>query len=187
SSSPSTVCASRGSAMHEILSQVIQAGFFAALIRIATPLIFGTLGELFAERSGVINLGIEGIMLFSAMTGFTAAYYSGDLWLGIAAAAATGAVMGVLMGLMTVTLGVSQHVSGLGVTMLCSGFAFYFYRLIFGEPSQPPNVVPFQPVPIPLLRDIPLLGPILFNQFALSYLAFAGVAFAAFLLRRTTW
>src|SRR5574341_720252 len=135
--------------MHEILLQVFQVGFFAALIRIATPLILATLGELFAERSGVLNLGIEGIMLFSAMTGFTAAYYSGDLWIGIAAAAATGAIMGLLMGLMTVTLGLSQHVSGIGVTMLCTGFAFYFYRLLFGEPSQPPNIGGFKPLAIP--------------------------------------
>src|SRR5713101_1226921 len=164
--------------MHEILSQLLQVGFFAAVIRIATPLIFATLGELFAERSGVVNLGVEGIMLFSAMTGFTAAFYSGDLWIGIAAAAATGAVMGLLMGLLTVTLGLSQHVSGLGVTMLCTGFAFYFYRLIFGEPSQPPSIAPFRPVAIPGLSGIPWLGPVLFNQFALSYLAIVAVAVA---------
>jgi general nucleoside transport system permease protein len=173
--------------MHEILGQLLQVGLFAAIIRIATPLIFATLGELFAERAGVLNLGIEGIMLLSAMTGFTAAYYSGDLWLGIAAAAGTGAVMGLLMGLVTVTLGLSQHVSGLGVTMLCTGLAFYCYRLVFGEPSQPPNIQPFQSVPIPVLSQIPVLGPILFNQFALSYLAIAGVAIAAFVLNRTPW
>jgi general nucleoside transport system permease protein len=86
-----------------------------------------------------------------------------------------------------VTLGVSQHVSGLGVTMLCSGFAFFFYRLIFGEPSQPPNVQPFQALPIPVLSEIPVIGPIFFNQFALSYLAFAGVAITALLLKRTPW
>src|SRR4029077_400173 len=135
--------------MHETLSQLLQVGLFAAIIRIATPLIFATLGELFAERAGVLNLGIEGIMLLSAMTGFTAAYFSGDLWVGIAAAAATGAAMGLLMGLMTVTLGLSQHVSGIGVTLLCSALAFYLSRLIFGEPSQPPNIVPFAPLPIP--------------------------------------
>lgn len=173
--------------MIEILGQVLQVGFFAALIRIATPLIFATLGELFAERAGVLNLGIEGIMLLAAMAGFTAAYFSGSLWTGIAAAAATGALMGLLMALMTVTLGVSQHVSGIGVTLLCTGFAFYFYRLIFGEPSQPPNIVPFQPVPIPLLRDIPFIGPILFNQFALSYWAIIAVAAGAFALSRTPW
>jgi ABC-type uncharacterized transport system permease subunit len=71
--------------------------------------------------------------------------------------------------------------------MLCSGFAFYFYRLIFGEPSQPPSVPPFQALPIPVLSKIPVLGPILFDQFALSYIAFAGVAVAAFLLKCTPW
>jgi simple sugar transport system permease protein len=173
--------------MLDILVQVLSVGFFAAIIRIATPLILATLGELFAERAGVLNLGIEGIMLLSAMTGFTAAYFSGDLWLGIAVAAATGAAMGLLMGLMTVTLGLSQHVSGLGVTLLCTGLAFYLYRLIFGEPSQPPNIEPFKPLPIPVLAEIPVLGPILFNQFALSYIALAAVAIAAFVLSRTPW
>jgi simple sugar transport system permease protein len=173
--------------MLDILVQVLSVGFFAAIVRIATPLILATLGELFAERAGVLNLGIEGIMLLSAMTGFTAAFFSGDLWLGIAAAEATGAAMGLLMGLMTVTLGLSQHVSGLGVTLLCTGLAFYLYRLIFGEPSQPPNIEPFKPLPIPGLADIPVLGPILFNQFALSYIAFAAVAIAAFVLSRTPW
>jgi general nucleoside transport system permease protein len=173
--------------MHELLGTLVQLGLFTALVRIATPLIFATLGELLAERSGVLNLGVEGIMLLSAMTGFSAAYYSGELWLGIAAAAATGALMGALMALLTVSLGLSQHVSGLGVTMLCSGLAFYFYRLVFGEPSQPPSIRPFQPVPIPFLSEIPILGPVLFNQFALSYLAFAAVLAAALALKHTPW
>jgi general nucleoside transport system permease protein len=173
--------------MHELLGTLVQLGLFTALVRIATPLIFATLGELLAERSGVLNLGVEGIMLLSAMTGFSAAYYSGELWLGIAAAATTGALMGALMALLTVSLGLSQHVSGLGVTMLCSGLAFYFYRLVFGEPSQPPSIRPFQPVPIPFLSEIPILGPVLFNQFALSYLAFAAVLAAALALKHTPW
>ena len=71
--------------------------------------------------------------------------------------------------------------------MLCTGFAFYFYRLIFGEPSQPPSVTPFHPLPIPLLSDIPVIGPVLFNQFALSYLAFAVVLAAALTLKHTPW
>ncbi len=173
--------------MHDLLAQLLQVGFLAALIRIATPLIFATLGELLCERAGILNLGIEGIMLLSAMTGFTAAYFSGELWLGVAAAAATGALMGLLMGLLTVSLGLSQHVSGLGVTMLCSGFAFYFYRLVFGEPSQPPSIKPFQPVSLPFLGDIPILGPVLFNQYALSYLAFLAVLSAAWALKHTPW
>ncbi|MEE8247826.1 MAG: ABC transporter permease [Alphaproteobacteria bacterium] len=173
--------------MAEILDQVVSIGFFAAMIRIATPLLLATLGEMFAERSGVLNLGVEGIMLLGAMTGFSAAYFSGSLWLGVAAAALTGLVFGVLMGVLTVSLGLSQHVSGLGVTLLCSGLAFFFYRLVFGQPSQPPNVEPFHAVPIPGLSAIPGLGPVLFNQVALVYIAFLAVPLAAWLLYATPW
>lgn len=173
--------------MDEILAQVFQIGFFAAIIRIATPLIFATIGELFAERSGVLNLGIEGIMLLSAMTGFTATYFTGSLWVGIGAALLTGALSGALMGLLTVTFGLSQHVSGIGLTLLNSGLAYFFYRVIFGEQTSPPKIEAFSPVPLPLLSDIPVIGPILFNQFALSYLALLLIPITAFVLFRTPW
>lgn len=173
--------------MDEIWGQIFQIGFFAAVIRIAAPLILATLGEMFAERSGVLNLGIEGIMLLGAMTGFSAAYFTGSLWLGVLAAMATGVLAGLLMGLLTVSLGLSQHVSGIGVTLLCSGLAFFFYRLIFGQPSVPPNVEPFGTVPLPLLTDIPLLGPVLFDQTALVYLALVLVPVTAFVLFETSW
>lgn len=142
---------------------------------------------MFSERAGVLNLGIEGIMLLGAMCGFTVAYFSGNLWLGMAAAASTGIVFGALMGLLTVTFGLSQHVSGLGVTMLCTGLAFYAYRLIFGQPSQPPNVKPFTPLPLAGLDDIPFLGTVLFNHVVIVYLVFALVPLAAWWLYRTPW
>jgi simple sugar transport system permease protein len=173
--------------MSEILDQLLQVGFFAAMLRVATPLLLATLGELFCERSGVLNLGIEGIMLIGAMTGFTAAYLTGDLWLGLLAAGLTGVLFGLLLGLLTVTLGLSQHVAGLGITLFCSGLSFFLYRLIFGQPSQPPNIEAFKPIPLPLLADIPILGPILFNQVALVYLALLLVPLTAFLLSRTPW
>jgi len=173
--------------MDEILAQVFQVGFFAALLRIATPLIFASLGEMFAERAGVLNLGIEGIMLLAAMGGFTVAYFSGSLWLGLCAAILVGMAAGGLMGLLTVTLGLSQHVSGIGVTLLATGFAFFFYRLIFGQPGTPPSVVSFQTVAIPLLVDIPIVGRVLFDQFILVYAGLLLVPLSAFLLFRTPW
>ena len=173
--------------MGEILGEILQVGFFAAVIRIATPLILATVGEMFTERGGVLNLGIEGIMLLSSMTGFSAAYFSGSLWLGILAAMLTGALAGLLMGLLTVTLGLSQHVSGIGTTLLCTGLAFFFYRLIFGQPSLPPNIEAFKPVAVPLLSGIPFLGPVLFEQVSLVYLALLLVPAAAFLLKSTPW
>jgi simple sugar transport system permease protein len=157
------------------------------VIRVATPLLLATLGEMFAERGGVLNLGIEGVMLFGAMVGFTTAYFTGELWLGIAVAAAAGVGFGLLLALLTVSLGLSQHVSGLGVTMLCTGLSFYLYRLIFGQPSQPPHVRPFATLPLRGLADLPWLGPVLFDQFALVYLAFLLVPLAAFVLYHTPW
>ncbi|MBN8993800.1 MAG: ABC transporter permease [Rhizobiales bacterium] len=172
--------------MPDLLS-LLDVGFFAALIRIATPLLLATLGELYCERSGVLNLGIEGIMLLGAMVGFTVTYFTGELWLGVAAALATGALCGLVMALLTVILGVSQHVSGIGMTLLATGLAFFLYRLVFGQPPVPPNVEAFQPVPIPGLADIPFLGPVLFNQVPLTYIALLAVPVTAWLLYRTSW
>ena len=91
-------------------------GLIAATLRVATPLIFGTLGELFCERSGVLNLGIEGTMFLGAFTGFAVAANTGSLWLGLLGAIIAGVLAGLLMSFLSVRLGVNQHVSGLGIT-----------------------------------------------------------------------
>jgi ABC-type uncharacterized transport system permease subunit len=171
----------------ELVTTLFDIGFFAALMRISTPLLLATLGELYSERSGVLNLGIEGIMLLGAMIGFTVAYFSGSLWLGVAAAVCTGMLAGLLMTFLTVVLGVSQHVSGIGTTLLATGFAFYLYRLVFGQPASPPNIAPFQPLPVPFLADIPVIGTVLFNQAPLTYIAIVAVPVTAWLLYRTPW
>jgi simple sugar transport system permease protein len=126
--------------MNVVLDQIFQVGFLAAIIRIATPLAFATLGEMFSERAGVLNLGIEGIMLLSAMVGFTAASLTGSLWLGVLAAMAAGTLMSALHAFLTVALGLSQHVCGIGITLLSSGLAYFFYRLIFLQQSVPPSI-----------------------------------------------
>ena len=154
--------------MNALFEQLFQVGFLAAIIRIATPLAFATLGEMLSERSGVLNLGIEGIMLLSAMTGFTAAYYSGNLWVGVLVAAATGALMGAVHAVFTVGLGLSQHVCGIGVTLFCTGLAYFFFRLRFQDSSNPPTVTSFEAFSVPILSAIPILGPALFNQFTLT-------------------
>jgi simple sugar transport system permease protein len=173
--------------MSAVLDQVLQLGFLAAILRIATPLLFATLGEMISERAGVLNLGIEGIMLISAMAGFSAAYFSGHLWIGIAAALLTGAVFGFVHAVLTVALGLSQHVAGIGLTLFTTGLAYFLFRLVFGQQSVPPSIVSFQPLPIPYLSDIPVVGPVFFNQVALVYLAFLAVPVIAFLLYRTPW
>lgn len=173
--------------MSVVLEQIFQVGFLAAILRIATPLAFATLGEMFSERAGVLNLGIEGIMLLSAMAGFTAAYFTGSLWLGVLAAAAAGALMAALHGLFTVVLGLSQHVCGIGITLFCAGLAYFLYRLVFGQQSVPPSIEGFKPLPIPILSDIPILGPAVFSQFSLVYMAIVAIPLSAFVLYRTPW
>jgi general nucleoside transport system permease protein len=143
-------------------------GFIAATLRVATPLIFATLGELFCERSGILNLGIEGNMFLGAFIGFAVGAKSGNLWLGLLAAILAGAISGWIMSLLTVRLGVNQHVSGLGLTLLWTGFSLFSFRLIFGESKVQPSIDTFPQLSI--LPNNPVLGPIL-SQYLLTYIA----------------
>jgi general nucleoside transport system permease protein len=161
------------------------ASLWAAAIRIASPLIFATLGELICERAGVLNLGIEGIMTAGAFAGWLTVYNGGDLWLGVAAAALTGALFGLLHAILVVPLGLSQHVTGIGITLLASSLSYYTYRLALPEVTSPPKIEPFQPWAVPYLSDIPIIGEALFRQTPLTYLAFAAAAAVAWLLYRT--
>ena len=160
-------------------------GLWAAVLRIATPLIFGTLGALISERSGVLNLGIEGIMTFGAMIGWLTVYYGGDLWLGLLAAALGGAMFGLLHAILTVPLGLSQHVTGLGITLFASSLAYYIFRLVVPVSGTPPTIKPFAILRIPFLTDLPFVGDAVFSQTAPTYLAIALALIAAYVLART--
>ncbi len=171
--------------MIEAFDILTTASLWAAVLRIATPLIFGVLGALICERSGVLNLGIEGIMTMGAMTGWLSVYLGADLWTGLAIAALSGAVIGLLHAMLTVVLGLSQHVSGLGITLFGSSLSYYLYRLIVQVGDLPPTIEPFQPLNIPLLSDLPFLGEAFFTQAAPTYLAIVLVGVTAWLLNRT--
>ena len=157
----------------DILEILTTAGFWAATLRIASPLIFGTLGELICERAGVLNLGIEGIMTMGAMAGWMWVYQGGDLWGGVAFAATVGAIFGLLHALFTVYLGLSQHVTGIGITLLASSLSYFLFRMILPAATTPPEIEPFQPYAIPLLSEIPVIGQAFFAQTPLTYLAIA--------------
>jgi simple sugar transport system permease protein len=159
-------------------------GLIAATFRVATPLIYGTLGELFCERSGVLNLGIEGTMFFGSFVGFAVAKKTGNLWLGLIAAIISGVLAGLLMALFSVSLGVNQHVSGLGITLLLQAVSLFGFRLIFGESKIPPSTEPFQRVT--LLGNMPILGPI-FEQYLLTYIAILLVPITAWVIYRTNF
>jgi general nucleoside transport system permease protein len=169
----------------EAFEILFTASLWAAAVRIASPLIFGTLGELICERAGVLNLGIEGIMTAGAFSGWLTVYLGGDLWLGVAVAALVGSLFGLLHGFMVVPLGLSQHVTGIGITLLATALSYYSYRLAFPEVTSPPKIEPFAVLPIPGLAGIPVVGPALFQQTPLTYLAFAMVAAVSWFLYRT--
>lgn len=169
----------------EIFDILLSASFWAAAVRIASPLIFATMGELICERAGVLNLGIEGIMVIGAFAGWIAVYAGAGLWAGVAVAMAAGMAFGLLHALLTVPFGLSQHVVGLGITLLATSSAYFAYRLSLPEVTSPPRIAPFQPLEIPVLSDLPLVGPALFAQTPLTYLAFAVAAGTALVLYRT--
>lgn len=171
--------------MLEVLEIFLSASFWAAVIRIASPLIFATMGELICERAGVLNLGIEGIMVIGAFAGWMTVYSGGGLWTGVLVAMLAGMLFGLLHGTLTVPFGLSQHVVGLGITLLATSSAYFAYRLALPRVTTPPRIEAFEPLAIPLLSDIPLLGPALFNQTPLTYLAFVLVVVVSFVLFRT--
>lgn len=157
---------------------------FGAMLRIATPILFGAMGETLIERAGVLNLGIEGTMLLAAFSGFVAAQITGSLWIGLLAGALVGVLLCLLMGLLSVTLGLNQHVSGLGITLLATGIALFAFRILYGGASTPPALeASFQPLnPFPNT----ILAPV-FEQHWLTYLAFLTVPAVTWLLNRTTF
>ena len=165
--------------MSEALDIFLTASLWAAVFRIATPLIFGMLGELICERAGVVNLGIEGIMTFGALSAWLAVFHGFDLWTGMLIAAGCGAAFGLLHALLAVPMAQSQHVTGLGITLLATSLASFIYRLAVPAKSTPPTIMPFQPV------DLPFLNAPFLAATAPTYLALALVAIVAYVLWRT--
>jgi simple sugar transport system permease protein len=171
--------------MSAVLDILVSANLWAAALRIATPLIFGALGALLCERAGVLNLGIEGIMSFGAMIGWLAVYAGAPLWLGLVAAALSGALFGLLHAMLTVPLGLSQHVTGLGITLLASSLAYFLFRLIVPLAASPPTIHAFEPLAIPWLAALPFVGPVLLAQTPPFHLAVLLVILSAWMLYRT--
>jgi simple sugar transport system permease protein len=167
----------------DLLAILTADSFWIATLRIATPLVFGVLGVLLCERAGVLNLGIEGIMVAGAFAGWFTVYSGGDLWTGVLVAAAVGAAFGLLHGVLTVPLGLSQHVSGLGITLLATSLSYYAYRVSFPKLTEPPRIAPFAETH--LVDALPVLGPILGAQTPLTLLALLLVPTVAWLLYRT--
>jgi simple sugar transport system permease protein len=169
----------------ELITASFIIGILAAAVRLATPILLTALGEIFTERAGILNLGLEGIMLMGALSGFLGAFWTGSLWLGVLAAILTGALFGLLMGFMSVTVKANQVVAGLGITILGSGLSTLLFRLAFGLRTTPPTLDIFPAAPIPWLSDLPVVGPVFFQHNVLVYLALVLVPVASLVLFRT--
>jgi general nucleoside transport system permease protein len=170
--------------MSNTFDLVLTASFWAAALRISSPLLFGTIGELICERVGVINLGIEGIMTAGAVSGWLAVYYGADLWIGVCVAALVGGAFGLLHAFLTVPLGLSQHVTGIGISLLGTSLSYFSFRLLITSTATP-TIKPFSAVRVPFLSEIPIVGPVLFDQSPLVYLALALAIVVAYILYRT--
>lgn len=168
----------------EFLAQIFTAGVFASAIRLATPYLLAAIGETFSQRSGVLNLGVDGIMLLGAFFSFWAVFATGNLLFGVAVALFVGGVMGLAMAFISVTLQAEQGISGIGVYLFGLGFSELLFQRIIGTPK---SVEGFQRLSIPFLSDIPVIGEIFFNHNLLVYVAFALVPISAFIFNRTTF
>jgi len=165
-----------------MIAEIITASVFASTIRLATPYIFASLGEMFGQRSGVLNLGVEGIMLMGAFFAFYTVLITNSVLLGLLAALLVGLLMGLAMAFISVTLKAEQGISGIGLYLFGLGMSDLLFQKWVGTPK---SVSGFPNIYIPVLSDIPVLGEIFFHHNILVYLAFALVPISAFVLNRT--
>lgn len=171
----------------DIFQSAILISLLAATIRMATPILLAALGELIAERAGIMNLGLEGTLLMGAFFGFMVAHQTGSLPLGILAAIMAGMLTSLILAFMAITLKVDQIVTGLGINLLASGLTFYLYRIIYQSATtgSAPTTPVLKVIQIPILSKIPFLGEILFSQYILTYFALLLVPVVWFFLYRT--
>jgi simple sugar transport system permease protein len=166
-----------------IFTLPVVVGILTSTVRLATPYLFAAVGEAIAQSSGVLNLGVDGIMLLGAFASFYVTLTTGSLWLGVLAAMVMGLLMGLLMSVISVTLRAPQGISGIGFYLFGLGMSDLLFQQLVGTVE---TVKGFPPVYIPILSDIPIIGKIFFSQNIMVYGAYLLVPIALFILNRTT-
>ncbi|WP_066380357.1 ABC transporter permease [Anabaena sp. CA = ATCC 33047] len=160
--------------------------YLIASLRLAIPLTFAALGGMYSERSGVLNIALEGMMLTGAFTGASVTFYTGNPWLGVTAALLTGGLVGLLHAFLSITLYVDQLVSGLAINLVAAGFTSFLARLVFNG-SSTQRLPGIEPIIMPGLADIPILGALLFQQDILVYFLLAVVLASIYVLYHTSF
>ena len=168
----------------DLFTGSVLIGLLSSGIRLATPYLYAAIGETFGQRSGVLNLGVDGIMLMGAFSGFYVVFLTGNLWLGLLLAIIVGAIMGLAMAFISVTLNAEQGISGIGVYLFGLGMSDLLFQKLVNNVE---TVRGFQPLHIPLLSDIPVIGEIFFQQNILVYGAYLMVPIAWFVINKTTF
>jgi|TARA_B100001971_G_C18195158_1_gene541012 simple sugar transport system permease protein len=167
----------------ELFTAQVLIGIATSGIRLATPYLYASIGESLGQRSGVLNLGVEGQMLLGAFAGFYVTFVTENAWLGLLAALTVGAVMGLLMAVISVTLQAQQGISGIGIYLFGLGLSDLLFKVMVGTVE---TVVGFRPAHIPFMSSIPVAGKIFFQHNVLVYGAFLLVPLAWFILNKTT-
>jgi len=167
------------------LVDIINVGLFAATLRMATPLVYASLGGLFSERAGIVNIALEGMMLTGAFSGVLATYGTGNPWVGVIASILVGGLLGLLHGLLTVKFAGNQIVSGTGINLFALGFTAYMSQVVWGSRGASQSVQGLGTISVPLLADIPIVGEIIGKQTPLVYLALIVVVLSYIVLFKT--
>ncbi len=171
--------------MNKATSLSMLVALLAASVRMSVPLLYATIGEIVSERSGVMNIGLEGQMLAGAFTAFVVTNKVGSLWVGILSAGLVGALCALIVAFLGVSRKQDQAVIGIMSNILILGMTSYLYALFYGDTTASSQVEILKNIPLPFLSKIPFLGPVFFNHTILTYLAVLLALGVGFLLYRT--
>jgi simple sugar transport system permease protein len=173
--------------MDLIPSILFLQSILAATWRMATPILYAAVGEVFSEKAGVINIGLEGVMLIGAFSAYSVAFESGSLWLGLFVAILAGILSGLIFAFFTITIKANQIVVGAAFNMIGMGITGFLYRSMYAVSAVPLGLKTFQSVEIPFLSSIPFLGEVLFNHNIMVYGTLLVVPLATFVLYKTAF
>jgi len=164
---------------------IINIGLFASTIRMATPIALAAIGGIFSERVGIVNIGLEGMMLMGAFSGVAVSFYTRNPWLGVLASIVIGGLLGLVHAILTITFKGDQIVSGTGINIFALGFTAYMSQIIWGSRGASDIVPSLTVIDIPLLKDIPIIGDILGSHTPLVYVMMLLVVFSQILFFKT--